>query len=103
MAGEAGPMIIVAGQIHVAAAEREAYVDWCREVIESARGAAGCLDFHLSADPIVLGRINVHEEWDTVAAAETFRGSGPPDEQAAMILSADVHQHEEASSMDLTS
>ena len=41
-------MIIVAGKLYVAAAERQSYLDGCREVIELARQTPGCVDFHLS-------------------------------------------------------
>ncbi len=87
-------MIIVAGPIHLDPAEREGYLDGCREVIEAARAADGCLDFHLAADPVDPGRINVFERWETVEAVEAFRGSGPSDEQGAAILGAAVVQYE---------
>ena len=94
-------MIIVSGKVSVAPAERDAYLESCREVIELARNAAGCVDFHLSADAIEPGRINVYEQWDTAADVEAFRGSGPPAEQTAAILEAAVFQHEIASSIRL--
>ena len=56
-------MIIVSGPIHVAAVDRGRYLAACREVILAARASHGCIDFHLSADPIDSGRINVYEEW----------------------------------------
>ena len=45
-------MIIVSGWLRLAAEERAAYLNGCRDVIIAARSAEGCLDFHLSADPI---------------------------------------------------
>lgn len=62
-------------------------------VIVAARAAPGCVDFHLSADPIDPSRVNVFEQWDSVEAVEAFRGSGPSGEQQALILGAEVHQH----------
>lgn len=91
-------MIIVSGPIHVDAEERDTYVAGCRTLVEQARRAPGCLDFHLSADALDPTRINVYEQWDTVADVEAFRGSGPTDEQGALIRSAAVFQHEVASS-----
>ena len=91
-------MIIVSGRIHVDPAEREGYLAGCRTVIEQARQAPGCVDFHLSADPLDASRINVYEQWESVAAVEAFRGSGPSDDQGAAIRSAAVFQHEVASS-----
>lgn len=94
-------MIIVAGHLTVDQHAREAYLDACCEVIELARAAPGCVDFHLSADALVPGRINVFEQWETVAAVEAFRGSGPSPEQTAAIGDAKVFQHEVASSQQL--
>ena len=95
-------MIIVSGSIHVDEGERDGYLAGCREVILAARAADGCLDFHLSADPIEPDRINVYEQWETVAAVEAFRGSGPSDDQSATITSATVSQHEIAGTISLT-
>jgi quinol monooxygenase YgiN len=94
-------MIIVSGSIDVDPAERDAYLAGCREVIEAARKAEGCLDFHLSPDPIEADRINVYEQWESVAAVEAFRGAGPSSEQAATIRDARVFQHEVAGSTKL--
>ncbi|MEO7571951.1 MAG: antibiotic biosynthesis monooxygenase family protein [Acidimicrobiales bacterium] len=91
-------MIIVSGPIHVDPAERDAYLADCTTLIEQARRAPGCLDFHLSADPLEPGRINVYEQWESAADVEAFRGSGPSEEQTATIRSAAVVQHEVASS-----
>lgn len=94
-------MIIVSGPIHVDPATRDAYLAGHRALIEQARRAPGCVDFHLSADPLEADRINVYEQWDTVADVEAFRGSGPSPEHAAAIRSAAVVQHEIASSLPL--
>lgn len=91
-------MIIVSGKIHVESAERAAYLEDSLEVIELARAAPGCLDFHMSADPVEADRINIYERWESVADVEAFRGSGPSDEQSAAIRKAEVEQHEVASS-----
>lgn len=92
-------MIIVSGRIHVDAAQRDAYLQSCEEVIRLARTAPGCGDFHLAADPIEADRINVYEQWDSVAEVEAFRGSGPSSEQMAAIREAHVVQHEVASTI----
>jgi quinol monooxygenase YgiN len=94
-------VIIVSGPIHVDPDERDAYLAGCRTVIEQARRAPGCVDFHLTADPLEAGRINVFEQWESVEAVEAFRGAGPSDEQGAAIRSAAVFQHEIASSQAL--
>ena len=94
-------MIIVSGYLLVDPAERAAYLAGCEEVVRQARHAPGCVDFHLSPDPLEPGRINVFEQWDSVAAVEAFRGSGPSDEQQTSIRDAQVFQHEVASSQRL--
>ena len=65
-------------------------------VVEQARSAAGCLDFAITADLVDPGRINVFERWESQAAVETFRGSGPSDEQDAEMLSASVAEYDVA-------
>jgi quinol monooxygenase YgiN len=87
-------MIIVAGHITVEPPQREAYLAGCVSVVEQARQAAGCLDFTITADLIDPGRINVFERWESRAAVEAFRGSGPSDEQGAAMLSASVAEYD---------
>ncbi len=95
-------MIIVSGWIRVDAALREEYLDGCRAAVEAARGAPGCVDFHLSADPLDSQRINIFEQWESVEAVETFRGSGPTGNQESMIIGAHVEQHDIANTVSLT-
>ena len=95
-------MIIVSGFLRVDPDQRNDYLDSCVEVIRAARCAPGCLDFHLSADPIESDRINIFEQWETVESVETFRGSGPSDEQQAGITAASVMQHKIGHSISLT-
>lgn len=94
-------MIIVSGHLRVAPAERAAYLEGSRAVIEAARRAPGCLDFHLSPDPIDDDRINVYEAWRSTADVERFRGAGPSGDQQAAIIDARVAQHEVASTTAL--
>ena len=58
--------------------------------------ADGCLDFAISTDAIVPGRINVFERWESAATVERFRGSGPGDEQGAAIRAASVAEYDVA-------
>jgi quinol monooxygenase YgiN len=94
-------MIIVSGCIYVDPSDRDAYLVGCLPVIHAARAANGCQDFHITADPIEPGRINVYEQWASVPDVEAFRGSGPSDDQQAAILRASVVQHEVARSTPL--
>ncbi|MDO9454999.1 putative quinol monooxygenase [Nocardioides sp.] len=87
-------MIIVAGHLTVDPAGRAAYLADCEQVVRLAREAAGCLDFALSADLLDEGRINVYERWDSRPELETFRGSGPSDDQQDAILGASVEEYD---------
>jgi quinol monooxygenase YgiN len=87
-------MVIVAGHIVVDPQERDDYLSGCVDVVRQARRAAGCLDFALSADLVDPGRINIFERWESQAAVEAFRGSGPSDEQGAAIRAASVAEYD---------
>jgi quinol monooxygenase YgiN len=95
-------MIIVSGWMRVAPQQRQAYLAGCVPVIEAARRAPGCIDFHISADALDPARINVFEQWESVDDVERFRGAGPSDEQTDAILAAQVDQHEVAGTIRLT-
>ena len=94
--------IIVAGHLMVEPAQRSDYLTGCVEVVRLARSATGCLDFALSPDLLDPGRINVFERWDSQAAVEAFRGSGPSDEQGAAVVSAAVAEYDVAAERSLT-
>jgi len=83
-------MIIVAGHLRVAAADRDDFVARSSEAVRLARAAEGCLDFAVSADPLDPERVDVYERWTDREALHAFRGEGPGDELGAMIVSADV-------------
>jgi quinol monooxygenase YgiN len=87
-------VVIVAGHVVVDPTERDDYLSGFVEVVRQARRTPGCLDFSLSADLIEPGRINVFERWESQAALEAFRGSGPNDEQGAAIVSAEVAEYD---------
>jgi quinol monooxygenase YgiN len=87
-------VVIVAGHVVVDPQQRNDYLSGCVEVVRQARRTAGCLDFSISADLLEMGRINVFERWESMAAVEAFRGSGPSDEQGAAILAASVAEYD---------
>ena len=95
-------MIIVAGILRVDPDQRARYLEDCEKVIRAGRSAPGCIDFQMSADPLEADRINIFEQWDSAESVETFRGSGPSDDQQATISEAHVLQHEIASTISLT-
>ncbi|MGH9891022.1 MAG: putative quinol monooxygenase [bacterium] len=67
----------------------------------AARKPKGCIDFHLTADPIEPDRVNVYEAWESAEDVEAFRGSGPSSVQAEAVRDARVFQHDVASSTKL--
>ncbi len=87
-------MLIIAGYLMVARAERDAYVADCVSVVEAARTAPGCLDYSITADTVDPVRIVIYERWESEQELLAFRGSGPSDDQQTAILDADVKRYE---------
>lgn len=85
-----GGMIIVSGWISVDPGARDDYLRGCVSVVEQARASVGCLDFAIGADLVETDRINVYERWESEESLDAFRGSGPSDDQTAMIRDAEV-------------
>jgi quinol monooxygenase YgiN len=95
-------MVIVAGHIVVDPQQRESYLADCVSVVEQARRAPGCLDFAITADLVDAGRIDIFERWESQAAVEAFRGSGPSEDQAAAMLAASVAEYDVTDLRSLT-
>ncbi|MGV0718341.1 antibiotic biosynthesis monooxygenase family protein [Mycolicibacterium sp. XJ662] len=94
-------MVIVAGHLTVNPDQREGYLATCVSVVEQGRRAPGCLDFAITADLLDPGRVNVFERWESRAAVEAFRGSGPDNDQGAALISASVAEYEVADARSL--
>ena len=93
-------MIIVAGNLRVAAGERDRYLAAVAGVTGLARSAPGCLDFVQAADPLDAERINVFERWESDEDLENFRTSGDPTAPVPAlprVLGADVRKYRIAS------
>ena len=86
-------MLIVAGYLIVARAERNAYVAECVAAVEAARMAPGCLDYSITADTVDPTRIVIYERWEGEQSLLAFRGSGPSDDQQAAIVDAEVKRY----------
>ena len=95
-------VVIVAGYLIVDPSERDRYLEGCRSVVQQARVARGCLDYAITADLAVPNRIDIFELWESRAAAESFRGSGPSDEQHGLIVSASVCEYDVTNEKRLT-
>lgn len=89
-------MIIIAGHLRVAAAERDLHLTAVDGVAAQARQSPGCYDFVQSADPIDSERINIYERWDSDEALMSFRTFGTDEtEPRALpdILGAEVAKY----------
>jgi quinol monooxygenase YgiN len=86
-------VIIIAGTLHVAAADRQQYLEVAGSATRMARATDGCLDFAQSADPIEPGRINIFERWETDAQLQAFRSLPGDGTQVPPIQFADVHRY----------
>jgi hypothetical protein len=58
------------------------------------RRAVGCLDVAICADLVDPGRVNIFERWESQAALETFRSSGPDTEQRPGMLTVSVQEYD---------
>jgi quinol monooxygenase YgiN len=87
-------MVIVAGHVTVDPEQRESYLAGSMSVVEKARRADGCLDFAITADLLDPGRVNLFERWESQAAVESFRRSGPRNKQRAAMLSASAAEYD---------
>ena len=86
-------MIIVAGSLCVAAADREAYLAAVADVARLARNTSGCLDFIQAADPLDPERINIFERWESDVDLDRFRTAGGPETETPPLTDADVHKY----------
>ena len=89
-------MVIVAGYVTVDPEQRESYLAGCVKIVEQARGADGCLDFAMTADPIDPARVNLFERWESQAAVTAFRKRAPRRKSAAAMLSGSVAEYDVA-------
>jgi quinol monooxygenase YgiN len=95
-------MVIVAGYLVVEPRQRDGYLVGCKGVVQQARRTPGCLDFAISADLLDPSRVDIFERWESRAAVDAFRGSGPSDEQQGAIVSASVSEYDVGGERRLT-
>lgn len=86
-------MLIIAGYLVVAPAQRDTYVVGCIAAVEAAGAAPGCCDYSITADNMDASRVRIFERWESEEQLLAFRGAGPSDDQQAMILDADVKRY----------
>jgi quinol monooxygenase YgiN len=73
--------------------QRESYLAGCVRIVEQARRAVGP-DVAICADLVDPGRVNIFERWESQAALETFRSSGPDTEQRLAMLTVSVQEYD---------
>jgi quinol monooxygenase YgiN len=95
-------MVIVGGHLIVQPQQRDSYLQGCRQVVELARRTPGCLDFAVTADLLDPGRVDIFERWESQAAVDAFRGSGPSEEQTGAVVSATVLEYDVSAERTLT-
>jgi len=85
-------LILVSGQIFVVPGTRERFLEASREPMIQARANRDCIEFIVARDPIDPNRVNIHEEWVSEEALESFRKEGPDSDISELIERADVSQ-----------
>jgi quinol monooxygenase YgiN len=96
-------VIIVAGTLRIAAADRDRYLRAVEGVTVLARQTPGCLDFVQAADPIDPERINIFERWESDADLDRFRSQGDPEvpePEVPPLIEAEVRRYRIASIED---
>ncbi|UCM87755.1 putative quinol monooxygenase [Streptomyces marincola] len=88
--------VIVAGAVHVAAEDRDRFIEENRTVVEAGRRHPGCRDLSLSPDPVDPGRVNLFEHWESQAALDAFRAVAPRPSVSVGIVGDQVLKHEVA-------
>ena len=63
-------------------------------IVEQARRAAGHLDVAICADLVDPGRGNLVERWESQAALETLRSSGPDTQQRPAMRTVSVQAYD---------
>jgi quinol monooxygenase YgiN len=91
-------MIIIAGYSLTEAADRDAAVAAFQPMVERARREGGCIDLHVSADPLDAERINVFERWPDRASLDAWRKIADPPDVAFREIHVDLFRTERAES-----
>ena len=93
-------MVIVAGHINVEPQERESYVAGCVSVVEQARGAAGCLDFAITADLVDVGPLAQTRQPITDAIAGLTPLNGTPLYAATRVAADTMNASQDPASIN---
>ena len=94
--GSGAHMVIVAGHVTVEPRQRESYLAACVIVVEQAREAPGGRDVAITADLVDPGRVDIFGRWESQAALDAFRRSGPAFEHATAMLPVAVAEYDVA-------
>jgi len=66
-------LLIIAGHVRVAEADRDVHVTAHCDLVERCQKAAGCLDVVISTDPLDPGRVNIFERWESQEVLDAWR------------------------------
>jgi quinol monooxygenase YgiN len=100
-------MVIVGGSFEVEPARRDEYLQGRLPDVATSRSERGCLEYVLSADPLVPGRVVLFERWEDgdclgehLQAARAKRATAAPTEgpDAVPVLAAEITRYEISSS-----
>ena len=83
-------MLIIAGAVRVAAADRDAYVAAFGDPVARCRQASGCLDVFIAADPLDPGRLNIFERWASQEALDAWRAVAAAPDPGIELDAGDV-------------
>jgi quinol monooxygenase YgiN len=87
-------MLNIAGKSYVAPEERDRYVEPHQDPVRRARGAPGCRDVAVMADPLEPGRVNTFELWESEEHPAAWRAVANAPTDAPPIMSVDVQKHQ---------
>ncbi len=87
-------MLIIAGKLYVAKADRDRFVEGHRDVVAKSREADGCLDVAISPDLIEDNRVNMFELWESQEKLDAWRKVAPAPDVQIQIEGGDVQKHE---------
>jgi quinol monooxygenase YgiN len=91
-------MLIIAGTFDVDPDRRDEFIAGREAAMRRARDEPGCLGYVFAADPLVPGRVQLFERWeskdDLAAHSEVNRTAPPPTANAVPVIAMEIVQYE---------
>lgn len=94
-------MLIVSGVFEVDPERRDEFLQGRVDAMKKSRLEAGCLEYVLSADPVIEGRVVLLEKWESQEHLDAHIAAMPkrpstPDPNAVKMLSSEITIHDVA-------